>query len=450
MSSPELDAEIEKWKTCLGKQAVMSAADIDELEDHLRHQIENLLLAGLSEDEAFLIAVKRLGNLQAVSREYAAVYSGRLWQKLMASPAADTASQPWLNREFLLVIGLALGAALAIQLPRLWGLEIGSSAHIRNVSFYCLPFLAGYFCWKRQLGRSSLTTLAPAFGAALLFANVYPFTPQGNTEILTILHLPIALWFLVGLVYTGDWWQSAGRRMDFVRFSGEFAIYYVLIALGGGLLSAVTLGLFGFIGLDLEEFIPFVVLPCGAMGAVLVVAWLVEAKQAAIENMAPVLTRVFTPLFTVALAAFLLALLVTGNVIDVQREILIALDLLLVIILGLVLYAVSARDPGAGPDWFDSLQLILIIAALLVDLLALAAITGRISEMGFTPNRVAALGENLLLLLSLTGSAWYYWRFIQGHCGFAALENWQTRIIPLLALWAASVVVLFPPLFGYI
>lgn len=449
MSHSELDARIDHWKACLDKQSAISAADIDELEDHLRHQIDVLQEAGLSDDEAFLIAVKRLGNLQAICREYAKVYSGRLWQNPAAPAPAETARVPWLNREFMLVIGLALAAAGAIQLPRLWGMEVGSAAHIRNISFYCLPFLAAYFTCKRRLGWSSLKILAPGFGAALLFANIYPFATQGSTEGLTILHLPIALWFLVGLSYTGDWWQSTARRMDFLRFSGEFAIYYALIAIGGGLLSAITVGLFGFINLNLEVFVPFVIIPCGAMGAVLIVAWLVEAKQAAIENMAPVLTRVFTPLFTLVLFAFLLALLVSGNAIAVEREVLIALDLLLAVVLGLVLYAISARDPDLAPDWFDRLQLALIIAALLVDLLALAAITGRISQMGFTPNRVAALGENILLLLSLTGSAWYYWCFIRGREGFAALENWQTRIIPLLALWATAVVVVFPPLFAY-
>ena len=134
------------------------------------------------------------------------------------------------------------------------------------------------------------------------------------------------------------------------------------------------------------------VVPCGAVGAVLIAAWLVEAKQSVIENMAPVLTRLFTPLFVLMLLSFLATMLWTGSAIDVEREVLIGFDLLLALVLGLVLYAISARDPGAPPGAFDGLQLVLIAAALLVDALALWAIAARISSFGFSPNRVAALG----------------------------------------------------------
>jgi hypothetical protein len=94
--------------------------------------------------------------------------------------------------------------------------------------------------------------------------------------------------------------------------------------------------------------------------------------------------------------------------------------------------------------------LLLIVSAVLVDGIALAAISARISEFGLTPNRVAALGENLILLANLVGSAWLYARFLQGHASFAALERWQIAFVPVYCAWAAFVVVGFPPLFGYL
>src|SRR5690606_14173589 len=124
----------------------------------------------------------------------------------------------------------------------------------------------------------------------------------------------------------------------------------------------------------------------GAVGAVVVVAWLVEAKQSVIENMAPVLTGVFTPLFAAMLVAAILGMAVTGNLIDAERNVLILLDVLLVIVLGLVLYAISARDTDARPTLMDGIQAVLVVSALVIDVLALAAILSRISEFGFTPN----------------------------------------------------------------
>jgi hypothetical protein len=237
--------------------------------------------------------------------------------------------------------------------------------------------------------------------------------------------------------------------MDFVRFSGELFIYYVLIALGGGVLTAFTMMMFAAIGVNVESLAAGWLIPCGAMAAVIVGSWLVEAKQSVIENMAPVLTRLFTPLFTLVLMSFIVTMAWTGSPIDVRREVLISFDLLLAVVVGLVLYSASARDPHAPPGIFDRLQLLLIASALVVDAVALAAIAMRISEFGFTPNRVAALGENLILLANLAGSAWLYARFLLGHGSFAALERWQIAILPVYSVWAAFVVAVFPPVFHF-
>ena len=202
--------------------------------------------------------------------------------------------------------------------------------------------------------------------------------------------------------------------MDFIRFSGELFIYYVLIALGGGVLTAFMLMIFQAIGINAQAFFPSWLLPCGAVGAVLVGSWLVEAKQSVIENMAPVLTRLFTPLFAAVLVAFLGTMLWTGRGIDIERDVLIAFDLLLAVVLGLLLYSVSARDPQSPPGVFDLLQVVLVVSALLADAVALWAIAARITEFGFTPNRVAALGENVILLVNLAWSAVLYIRFLRG------------------------------------
>ena len=174
-----------------------------------------------------------------------------------------------------------------------------------------------------------------------------------------------------------------------------------------------------------------------------------EAKQSVIENMAPVLTRLFSPLFAAVLVMFLGTLLWTGRAIDIERDVLIAFDLLLVLVLGLLLYSISARDPYAPPNVFDVVQVVLVISALLADAIALWAIAARLTEFGYTPNRVAALGENVILLVNLAWSAVLYIRFLRGRGAFSQLERWQTDYLPIYAIWAALVVIVFPPLFGY-
>ncbi|MBM3855348.1 MAG: hypothetical protein FJ399_19705, partial [Verrucomicrobia bacterium] len=204
---------------------------------------------------------------------------------------------------------------------------------------------------------------------------------------------------------------------------------------------------FTSIGLKIGSFLGSWLLPCGAAGAVLVASWLVEARKGVFENLAPVLTRLFTPLFAAMLVAFLVTLLVSGRGIDLSRELLIGFDLLLVVVLGLLLYSISARHPRSPPGAFDVLQVVLVVSALLADAVALWAIGARIGEFGYSPNRVAALGENVILLVNLAGSAVLYVRFLLGRGTFARLERWQTGYLPVYAAWAAIVVVVFPLLF---
>jgi hypothetical protein len=447
--SRSLEEQIDQWRSYLRRRQAIHAVDVAELEDHLREQVGGLMDAGLATDEAFLVAVKRMGELDALSREFAREHSERLWKQLVASSDSDQ-TRAKARTDGIVAFTLAVGAAVLVKMPELFGISLDHEGfYLRNMSFFVLPLLTGYFVWKRGLTTSIVRWLATAFVVSGALANVYPFVPEGHTEALTALHLPIALWLLVGIAYAGGRWSQVAGRMDFIRFSGELFIYYVLIALGGGVFSAFMAMLFKAIGIDPEPFFEWIV-PCGAAGAVLVASWLVEAKQSVIENMAPVLTRLFTPLFAALLLTFLVTVLWTGRGIDISRNVLIAFDMLLAVVLGLLLYSVSARDPQSPPGIFDVLQVVLVTSALLADAVALWAIASRISEFGFSPNRVAALGENLILLVNLAWSVMLYARFLRGRGSFTSLEKWQTDYVPVYGAWAALVVILFPPVFRYI
>ena len=457
-----LEEQIAQWRAYLRRRQAVHGPDVEELEGHLRDQLVTLAEAGLTGDEAFLVAVKRMGNLDALSREFARAHSERLWKQLVIAPDAAGESAHAARAETLVVLSLAVAAALAVKVPALFGLRLSPDEevpafYLRNASLFVFPLLAVYFMWKRGWNAVGGLWLVLPFAAGAVFANVFPWetvvvdnAPKGSdTEVLTILHLPIALWMAVGFAYVRGRWFDDGGRMNFVRFSGELAIYYVLIALGGGVLTGFTVMMFQAIDMNAGWFVGPWLIPCGAAAAVIIGSWLVEAKQSVIENMAPVLTRLFTPLFTVLLLAFLATMAWTGSPINVKREVLIGFDMLLALVVGLVLYAASARDPQAPPDFFDGLQLLLVVSALVVDGVALAAIAARISEFGFTPNRVAALGENLILLVNLAWTAWLYARFMRHRGSFAALERWQVAYLPVYSVWAALVVVIFPPVFGY-
>jgi hypothetical protein len=442
-----VESQIAEWRAYVANAPGVNGHDVDELEDHLRHQIAELNAAGLTVDEGFLIAVKRMGDLDAVSREFAREHSGRLWKQLILRVDDEPArlSSGWFE-----TLVFAVAAAVVVQVARLAAHfpEEEPSWLLRNSSLFVLPFLAGYFARRRQLDTRRWVLTAAPFVLAALVVNVYPYRADSATEVLVALHLPVVLWFALAYPYMGGTIRSHERRMDFVRFTGEWFIYYVLIALGGGVLMGLTAGILEPTGVDVERIAQWV-LPSGAAGGVIVAAWLVESKQRVVENMAPVLTMLFTPLFAVMLACAAVVYAVTGLGGAFDRELLSVFDALLLVVLALVLYGMSARDPSTSPDWMDGIQLVAVVSALVLDLMVLGAMIARIGELGFTPNRTAALGLNLVLLVNLAGAALLSARFLTGRSRFHRLERWQTTYLPVFAVWAATVVVILPPLFAF-
>src|ERR671919_98095 len=443
-----VESQIAEWRAYVAKVPAVNGHDVDELEDHLRDQITELGAAGLAADEAFLVAVKRMGDLDTLSREFAREHSGRLWKQLVLRSEDEPArpSSGWFE-----ALVFALAAAVAIQVARLAARFPQEEAGwlLPNISLFVLPFLAGYFARRRQLDTRRWVRTAAPFVLVALVVNLYPYRTGSATELLVALHLPVVLWFAVAYPYMGGMIQSHERRMDFVRFTGEWVIYYVLIALGGAVLLLLTWLILEPIGTDLAERVVEWVLPSGAAGAVVVAAWLVESKQHVVENMAPVLTMLFTPLFAVMLTVAAATYAVSGVAGAFDRELLGVFDGLLVVVLGLVLYAMSAREPSRPAGLMDRVQLLAVASALVLDVMVLGAMVARIGDLGLTPNRAAALGLNLVLLVNLSSTAWLSMRFLTGRMAFHRLERWQTSYLPIFALWAATVVAILPPLFGF-
>ena len=223
----------------------------------------------------------------------------------------------------------------------------------------------------------------------------------------------------------------------------------MLIGLGGLVLIAVSVQVFQFVDIDIETFVVNWVVVFGGCGLLVVAAHLVERKKGRIETIAPVLARIFTPLLLVVLVSLLLAILITGRAPSEDRELLIWFDLLLALVLGMTLYTMSARDAEERTAIWDVVVLALIVVALVVDGVALSGIISRLAQYGISANRLAALGGNILLLVNLVLLGIGYVRFVFGRRTYQAIVDVQMRYLPAYAVWAAFVVIVFPPLFGF-
>lgn len=447
MDAPDtLDTRIGEWRAAVLRGRAVDEGDADELESHLREQIADLQTAGLTGDEAFLIAIRRLGQVDQLTAEFAREHGDRLWKQLTLTPDKER-RQPSL----LLMLGFAFAAAVILQVARIVADSTGGSFtwFLRDTSLFVLPVLTAYFAFTKRMPWRRVVALAGVLALLAVAVNVYPFAQGASTDLLIWIHLPIALWFVVGAAYVGGELRSSARRMDFLRFSGEWAIYYTLIALGGAVLVGLTLLVLTPISPEAPDAVGKWVVPSGAAGAVIVAAWLVEAKKSVIENLAPVLTAIFTPLFAVMLVVSAVAYTVSGIWRDFDRELLAGFDLLLLVVVALVVYGISARDAMKRTGVMDVIRLCAVIAAIVLDVLVLASMFARVGELGFTANRVAALGLNIILIVNLVGTAWLLVRQIAGRAPAVRLERWQTGYLPVFAAWVVFVVLALPPIFGF-
>src|SRR5919199_2055992 len=181
-----LEEQIDRWRSYLRRRQAIHSTDVAELEDHLREQIAVLVDAGLATDEAFLVAVKRMGKLDALSREFAREHSERLWKQLVVVSSDSGEPRARARTDAIVAFSLAAAAAVLIKVPALFGIqwdqEAGFYFYARNLSLFVLPLLCGYFVWKRRLDTKTLRWLAVAFVVAGGFNQHLFFAPGGGPQ----------------------------------------------------------------------------------------------------------------------------------------------------------------------------------------------------------------------------------------------------------------------------
>ena len=447
-----------------------AAADLPDAPAGLRSEAKTLEMAGLDPDEALLVAARRLAASDPEVRAFARERFAGIWDEpepeaaaspdeTSAEPASfvsDTASDTDVRgtgrRGFWIMSAFAVAAAVAVRLPEAFGFDLtdsdDASFYARNYSLLVLPPLAGWFVWLNRPPLRVSVVIGAVFVVSAAVINAYPFDDDSSTFVLAVLHLPVLLWLVIGLARSAERWRLAGPRMDYVRFTGEWIVYGVLIALAGAVFSALTVGAFVALDLDTRWMTEWVTV-AGSAGAVVVTAWLVEFWAGAVSRIASMLAYIFTPLFAAMLVVFLVAVPASGRSIESDREALILFNVLLGIVVGLLLFCAAARRPSERPGFFDGASTVLAGAGLLTSVLTLVAIIGRISDFGWSPNRTALLGINAIFAVNLAGSVWLYLELWRRRSPFDDVVRWQTAHLAAYAAWAAVVVVAFPPIFAF-
>ncbi|WP_026965893.1 DUF4153 domain-containing protein [Algoriphagus terrigena] len=354
----------------------------------------------------------------------------------------------WGSKKELLwiVLGILVAGILA-KIPEIFSVD-EEFFYSRNISFIVLPVITAFFAWKNKLSLNAISILTGITGISLVYINSLP-GKDTDTLILACIHLPLILWGLLGAAYSGPDLLNWKNRLSYLRFNGEAAVMSVLIGIGAGLLSAITINLFLLIDVHIEEFWGDYVAAFGLPAIPILGVYLTYTNPQLVNKVSPVIAKIFSPLVLVILVVYLVAIAATGKDPYNDREFLMLFNVVLIGVIALIFFSVaesSTKKEDYSGIW---ILMLLSVVTVVVNGVALSAIIFRISEWGITPNRMAVLGGNILILIHLLMITW---KLYQTATKKAALEEVGKTIVvylPIYMFWTAVVLFLFPLMFGF-
>lgn len=392
-------------------------------------------------------------NPSAFKRAFYEIYpeiqselSAQIWSERLRNRSEEIT---WgMAKDWIFVGIAALCIAFFMQLPDL--VSISHDFYFpRNMAFIVMPGLAAFFAFKQGLTWKDLGVPFVFMVISVLFINYLPQNTASDTLILSCIHLPVFLWMLVGYVYCGANLSLIDKRIDFLRFHGDLLVMSAVILLAGGLFTALTINLFNLIGIKIEDFY-FRYLVLSALPAVpLLATLLVQQNPTLVSKISPVIARIFTPLVTLMLLIFLGAFIYSGKDPYNDRDFLLIFNGILIGVMALLLFSVSEATKDADSQFQRISLVVLAFLAIINNGVALSAIAFRLMEMGITPNRLAVLGSNVLVLLNLILVTRQLLGLLNGQKSLTDVEASMTRFLPYYALWTAIVSFVFPIAFSF-
>jgi len=352
------------------------------------------------------------------------------------------------KNELVFIIIASLIAGFIAKLPQFFGFT-EEFFYSRNIAFVVFPLLAAYFAWKQNVSTKKIAVAAITILGSVLYINFLPNNNQSDTLILACLHLPLFLWTVLGYTYLGDDIKNDNRRLDFLRYNGDLVVMTAIILLAGGLFTALTINLFSLIDIHIEEFYFKNIGIWGLAAAPIVGTFLVQTNPQLVNKVSPVIAKIFTPFVLVTLVVYLVAVIYTGKDPYNDREFLLIFNMLLIGVMAITFFSVAESSKTSGSKITTVMLFALSIVTIIVNGIALSAIVFRISEWGITPNRLAVLGSNVLVLLNLLYMSYRLFKTVKDKNEIENVGNSIAFFLPIYSLWTMIVTFLFPVIFNF-
>jgi hypothetical protein len=354
----------------------------------------------------------------------------------------------WGSRtELLLVITASVLAWIIAKLPEFLSIN-EDFFYPRNIGFIVFPLLTLYFAWKNKLSTGKISFIIAATLAGLLFINFLPHASQSDTLILSCIHLILFLWSLLGFTFQGNNKDYDIQRLNFLKYNGDLLVITTLILISGAIMTVLTGGLFSLIGFNPKEFYFKNIAIFALAVAPIIGTYLTQCNPQLVGKVSPVIAKLFSPLVTIMLIIYLIAMVYSGKDPYNDRESLLIFNALLIGVMAIIFFSLAGMSEAKS---YTEVLILLILSVLTiaVNCVALSAIVFRISEWGFTPNRSAILGSNILILINLLLVTSQLFRAISGKTDISRVRKTIAAYLPVYFVWAVIVTFLFPLIFGF-
>jgi hypothetical protein len=351
-------------------------------------------------------------------------------------------------RELLFVIVASLMAGVIAKLPAI--LHINEEFfYPRNIGFIIFPALSAYFAWKNKLSFSKIASIGSLILVSVLFINSLPDVDKSDTSLLSCIHLLLFLWAILGFAFVGEKPNNAEKRLNYLSYNGDVVVMTTLMLLAGGIMTGITIGLFSLIGFQIEKFYFENIVVFGLPAAPIVGTYLTQTNPQLVGKVSPVIARIFSPLVVVMLVIYLVAIIYSGKDPYNDREFLLIFNALLIGVMAIIFFSVAetSKTPISRAEIW--VLFLLSVVTILVNGIALSAILFRISEMGITPNRIAVLGGNVLILINLLLVTAQLYKVVSKKADISGVGKSIAYYLPIYCIWTVIVTFLFPLIFGF-
>lgn len=358
-----------------------------------------------------------------------------------------TAEKPDNSAELFLTIIASLLAGTIAKIPAYFSID-SEYFYPRYTGFIVFPLLTAYFILKSRLTLKTTIFIAASYIISLIYITLLPGNQGSDTLRLACIHLPLFLWSLSGLAFTGGKFNNYEGRLAFLKYNGDLTVMSALLLISGIIFTAITMSLFKLIDVDAEKYFEYVGV-YGVSAIPIAGTYLIGKNPKIVNRISPVIAKVFSPIVLVTLVVYLIAMIITGKDPYNDREFLLHFNFLLVGVLVIILFAASG-SPKRKENRSEILILLLLSAVtIVVNGIALSAIIFRISEWGITPNRLAVLGSNILVLTNLLIVAERLFQFVCRNKKISDVESSITHFLPVYTAWSMIVTFIFPVVFDF-